>query len=501
MGYSSLKPLPPIAWPAPVSAEWRSARREGDSDAGQDDAPRAVPVHGPTYHSLAMWRHPRTAEAGYDWTRPELYQHIARVCERGKFDMVFFADLNYISDTYRGTMDPAIRHATQVPEHDPIPLLSFMARGDVAHRARRDLLHQSPAPVLRGAALGHARSPHARARGVERRDVAQPQPVGELRRGAPADRRALRPRARVHRGLPEAVGELGARRRRDGSRGRRLRRPREGASHRARGPLLQVARPAQRRALAAERPRDPAGRDVAEGRAFAARYADAIFAIQPNIAGARPTTRTSSARPSDEGRAPEACKILFGIQPILGADRGRGAGEAGAPQRARAAGGRPRDPLGAPRLRPVEAAARHADGAPHRAAAPADADAVPHADRRAAHAARGGAAPRPERRAAADGRHAGARWPTRWRTTSTRSAATASCCRRSTLRAPSRSSSTSSSRSCSGAAATGATTRGTTQRDHLMQERLTALRLLSRAANASAQPPGPLAETTTLERR
>src|SRR5205807_2243548 len=74
-----------------------------------------------------MWRHPRTAAAGYEWARPELYQHIARVCERGKFDMVFFADLNYISDTYRGTMDPAIRHATQAPEHDPIPLLSFMA--------------------------------------------------------------------------------------------------------------------------------------------------------------------------------------------------------------------------------------------------------------------------------------------------------------------------------------------------------------------------------------
>jgi hypothetical protein len=39
--------------------------------------------HGPTYHSLAMWRHPRTAAAGFDWARPELYQHIARVCERG----------------------------------------------------------------------------------------------------------------------------------------------------------------------------------------------------------------------------------------------------------------------------------------------------------------------------------------------------------------------------------------------------------------------------------
>ncbi len=84
-------------------------------------------VHGPTYHSLAMWRHPRTAAAGYDWSRPALYQHIARVCERGLFDMVFFADLNYISDTYRQSLAPALRYAAQAPEHDPIPLLSYMA--------------------------------------------------------------------------------------------------------------------------------------------------------------------------------------------------------------------------------------------------------------------------------------------------------------------------------------------------------------------------------------
>jgi alkanesulfonate monooxygenase SsuD/methylene tetrahydromethanopterin reductase-like flavin-dependent oxidoreductase (luciferase family) len=63
-------------------------------------------VHGPTYHSVAMWRHPRTAAAGYDWTQPELYQHIARVCERGKLDMVFFADGAGIrqGDTPRGSL-------------------------------------------------------------------------------------------------------------------------------------------------------------------------------------------------------------------------------------------------------------------------------------------------------------------------------------------------------------------------------------------------------------
>src|ERR1700760_1248731 len=108
-------------------------------------------VHGPTYHSLAMWRHPRTAAAGDDWASPELYQHIARVCERAKFDMVFFADLNYVSDTYGGSMGPALGNAPPAPPHDPTSALSFMAGG--ARALRR----------VDGAALAQ-RHPSARAR-------------------------------------------------------------------------------------------------------------------------------------------------------------------------------------------------------------------------------------------------------------------------------------------------------------------------------------------------
>ena len=84
-------------------------------------------VHGPTYHNLAMWRHPRTEWSDDNRRRPELYQHIAPVCERGLFDTVFFADLNYVPDSYKGCLEPALRYATQAPEHDPIPLLTMMA--------------------------------------------------------------------------------------------------------------------------------------------------------------------------------------------------------------------------------------------------------------------------------------------------------------------------------------------------------------------------------------
>src|ERR1700741_5011297 len=53
-------------------------------------------------------------------------------------------------------------------------------------------------------------------------------------------------------------------------------------------------------------------------RAFAAPHADAIFAIQPNLAGAKAYYDDIKSATVNEGRRPEACKILFGIQPILG---------------------------------------------------------------------------------------------------------------------------------------------------------------------------------------
>jgi len=56
-----------------------------------------------------------------------------------------------------------------------------------------------------------------------------------------------------------------------------------------------------------------------KGRSFATRYADAIFAIQPNIAGAKAYYDDIKSGTVREGRRAEACKILFGMQPIIGA--------------------------------------------------------------------------------------------------------------------------------------------------------------------------------------
>lgn len=110
-------------------------------------------MHAPTYHSLAMWRHPKTAGAGYDWARPELYQHIARVCERGKLDVVFFADLPF----YRDIKDRLAR-AGRPPESCKI-LFGVQPIGAASEAEARDkqARHNSLVPLEGGLAMlsGH----------------------------------------------------------------------------------------------------------------------------------------------------------------------------------------------------------------------------------------------------------------------------------------------------------------------------------------------------------
>ena len=50
----------------------------------------------------------------------------------------------------------------------------------------------------------------------------------------------------------------------------------------------------------------------------AAKYADAIFAIQPRASDAAKYFDSIKSRMSDLGRDPDTCKILFGMQPIIG---------------------------------------------------------------------------------------------------------------------------------------------------------------------------------------
>ena len=275
-------------------------------------------VHGPTYHSLGMWRHPKTISSGFKWDKPELYQHIARVCERGLFDTVFFADLNYIADTYKGAMAPSLMHATQAPEHDPIQLLSFMAAATkkIGVASTFSVSHSHPFYAARlWATLDHLTNGRAGWNVVTSINSNQAANYGEERQST--DNRYDRAHEFMEvcqklwnswdvdavkmdheNGIfadPEKVNRI----------------EHTGKFFKSRGPL-NVTRSPQNGPAIFQAGTSPKGQD------FAVKYADAIFAIQPRAEDAANYFNSIKSQMTDIGRDPDACKILFGMQPIIG---------------------------------------------------------------------------------------------------------------------------------------------------------------------------------------
>ena len=278
-------------------------------------------VHGPTYHSVAMWRHPRTTVTGTAWAEPELYQQIARVCERGLFDMVFFADLNFISDTYGEDISPAIQYAAQVPCHDPTPLLSWMGAvtDTIGLGATFSVNHHAPFYAARlWSTLDHLTKGRAAWNVVTSFNRNEFANFGD--RVMPPEHRY----ERAHEFMEVCIelweswqaDALVLDRERgvyaDPSKVRRI--EHEGRFFKSRGPLNVIRSPQVGPAIL------QAGVSP-QGQSFAAKYADGIFAINPSIDAARDYFDAIKSQVVDAGRDPEHCRILFGVQPILGESR------------------------------------------------------------------------------------------------------------------------------------------------------------------------------------
>lgn len=74
--------------------------------------------HGINSHATGMWRN-ATDKRGWDWRRPPYWQHMARTMERGMFDAMFIADELAPYNNYRGSSDDTVRWAVQCPVHEP----------------------------------------------------------------------------------------------------------------------------------------------------------------------------------------------------------------------------------------------------------------------------------------------------------------------------------------------------------------------------------------------
>ncbi|MBO1222366.1 LLM class flavin-dependent oxidoreductase [Staphylococcus nepalensis] len=81
--------------------------------------------NSPSPHSSGLWKHEK--DQGANHNQLDYWTDIAQTLERGKFDSIFIADVLGTYSVYNGSSDAAIRHAVQLPAHDPIPIISAMA--------------------------------------------------------------------------------------------------------------------------------------------------------------------------------------------------------------------------------------------------------------------------------------------------------------------------------------------------------------------------------------
>jgi len=82
-------------------------------------------IAGPVAHSHALWRHPAQA---VPFLAVDYYVEIARLLERGRFDLLFFADRLAIADPYGGDKSVGLRYGDQdATRLDPMPILGALA--------------------------------------------------------------------------------------------------------------------------------------------------------------------------------------------------------------------------------------------------------------------------------------------------------------------------------------------------------------------------------------
>jgi len=266
-----------------------------------------------------MWRHPKTTWNKESWSTPELYQHIAQVCERGLYDTVFFADLNYISDSYKGSLEPALRYAAQAPEHDPIPLLTMIAAVTryIGLGATFSTSYHLPFYAARlWATLDHLTRGRAAWNVVTSLNQNQAANHGQPELD-PSELRYEKAHEfiEVCQQLWNSWDEDAVVMNRenaifaDASKVKRI--EYQGRFYNSRGPLNVVRSPQNGPALI------QAGTSP-KGVELAAKYADAVFAIHPRPKSAAKYYTQVKDKISDFGRNPDDCAILFGAQPIIG---------------------------------------------------------------------------------------------------------------------------------------------------------------------------------------
>jgi FMN-dependent oxidoreductase (nitrilotriacetate monooxygenase family) len=81
--------------------------------------------HGVNSHATGMWRNTRD-KIGWDFARPDYWQHMARTMERGMFDAMFIADELAPYNTFQNSSDATVKWAVQCPTHEPSTIVPII---------------------------------------------------------------------------------------------------------------------------------------------------------------------------------------------------------------------------------------------------------------------------------------------------------------------------------------------------------------------------------------
>lgn len=277
-------------------------------------------IAGPVVHSHAIWRNPKHETAFLSLAH---YVRIAQLLEQGKFDFLFFADRLAVADRFGNSFEVGIGHGDQdATRMDPMPILGALAAvtQHIGLGATRSTTYDAPYHVAREfATLDHLSGGRAAWNVVTSMNDGEALNFGQVThlehdmRYERADEfmqvacklwASWEPDALV---LDRAGGIYA-----DPAKVHYVNHA--GPWFQSRGPLNIPASP-QHRPLIVQ-----AG-SSGRGQAFAARWAEVIFALQPNVQRMRAFVGDVRGALAKQDRPAHACKILMAVMPFVGETR------------------------------------------------------------------------------------------------------------------------------------------------------------------------------------
>lgn len=97
-----------------------------------------------SHHDHGLWAYPESRQP--ELNSVDYWVDLARLLERGRFDLFFFADVLAPYDIYRGNRDAALRSGMQSPVNDPavlIPILAYVTQ-NLGFALTENILQEPP---------------------------------------------------------------------------------------------------------------------------------------------------------------------------------------------------------------------------------------------------------------------------------------------------------------------------------------------------------------------